>query len=223
MNHRHSVCALIGVLVLLSGCNVSDSGDGMKKINGSVHVHAGQPPAVAETVNGGIDIEAGAAVTVASTVNGGIQLGDHATADKLTTVNGGILIGSGAHVAGTATSVNGSVLLKDGADVLGKVANVNGKISLTTAHVGGGIKTVSGDIKIYGTSHVEGGITIEKSSGIIKFGNDTPRVEIGPGATVQGDLHFEREVKLYVSDRATIGTVSGATPIAFSGDTAPAG
>ena len=35
--------------------------------------------------------------------------------------------------------------------------------------------------------------------------------------------YFEREVKLYVSDRASIGPVTGATPIAFTGDTAPAG
>jgi hypothetical protein len=35
-------------------------------------------------------------------------------------------------------------------------------------------------------------------------------------------LRFEREVQLYVSDRATIGTVSGATPIPFSGDKPPA-
>jgi hypothetical protein len=40
---------------------------------------------------------------------------------------------------------------------------------------------------------------------------------------VQGDLRFEREVKLYVSDKETIGPVMGATPIPFAGDTAPAG
>jgi len=34
-------------------------------------------------------------------------------------------------------------------------------------------------------------------------------------------MHFHREVKLYVSDRATIGAVSGATPIPFSGDEPP--
>jgi len=48
-----------------------------------------------------------------------------------------------------------------------------------------------------------------------------PRIVIGPGATVQGDLRFERTVQLYVSDKATIGTVTGATAIAFSGDAPP--
>ena len=48
-------------------------------------------------------------------------------------------------------------------------------------------------------------------------------IEIGPGASVQGPLRFEGGVKRYVSDRATIGPVTGATPIPFSGDTPPAG
>lgn len=83
---------------------------------------------------------------------------------------------------------------------------------------------MNGSISIFGPSHVEGGIVVEKITGqVIHFGNDVPRIEIGPGASVQGPLRFEREVKLYVSDRATIGPVTGATPIPFSGDTPPAG
>jgi hypothetical protein len=38
---------------------------------------------------------------------------------------------------------------------------------------------------------------------------------------VQGTLQFKREVELYVSDSATIGTVDGATPQKFSGDQPP--
>jgi hypothetical protein len=82
---------------------------------------------------------------------------------------------------------------------------------------------VAGDIAIHGPSRVEGGILVEKSTNIVHFGSGVPRVEIGPGATVQGQLRFEREVKLYVSDKATIGPVAGATPIPFTGDSAPAG
>jgi hypothetical protein len=44
---------------------------------------------------------------------------------------------------------------------------------------------------------------------------------IGPGAAVKGTLRFKREVKLYVSDRATIGPVEGATAIKFTGDRPP--
>ncbi len=45
-----------------------------------------------------------------------------------------------------------------------------------------------------------------------------PRVVIGPEATVEGSLRFDQDVKLYVSDRAHIGPVSGAAPIYFSGE-----
>ena len=215
--------ALTGVLIVLAGCDGPDTGNELKKVNGSVHVAAGAAPQAAATVNGDIHIDDNAAVTEANTVNGGIQLGSNASASTLNTVNGGISVGSNSHVAKDAASVNGSVTLRDGADVLGNVSNVNGKIELSSAHVGGGIKTVAGDIAIHGPSHVDGGILVEKSTQLIHFGSGVPRVEIGPGATVQGELRFEREVKLYVSDKATIGPITGATPIPFTGDTAPAG
>ena len=44
------------------------------------------------------------------------------------------------------------------------------------------------------------------------------RLRNGPGAVVDGVLEFEHEVKLYVSESATIGEVKGATPVRFSGD-----
>ncbi len=116
--------------------------------------------------------------------------------------------------------MNGDLNLADGAEISGSLRNVNGKISLTNARVGGGIRTVNGDISIMGSSHVEGGIVVEKPSGL-SFDNKEPVITIGPGATVQGELRFERPVKLYVSDKATIGTVTGATPVPFTGDTPP--
>jgi len=222
---RPSACiafALLGVASVLGGCDRADDGNELQKVNGSVHVVAGKVPDAAGTVNGGIDIDDNAAVTAASTVNGSINLGAHATADTLKTVNGNITTGAGAHVAKQVESVNGALTLRDGAEVLGPLTNVNGKIQLTAAHVAGGIRTVNGNITIYGAARVEGGILVQKTSGIINFGNNVPRIEIGPGAIVQGDLRFEREVKLYVSDKATIGPVTGATPISFTGDTAPA-
>jgi hypothetical protein len=48
-----------------------------------------------------------------------------------------------------------------------------------------------------------------------------PRVVIGPGSVVTGTLRFERPVKLYVSERATIGNVVGATAVKFSGEHPP--
>jgi hypothetical protein len=213
--------AALAVVALLA-CSDSDNGDESTKVNGSIHVAAGKPPGAVATVNGSIHIDDNAAVTSASTVNGSVHLGDRATAKSLESVNGSITLGSGAHLSGAASSVNGELTLRDGADIVGSLSNVNGKITLNAAHVGGGIKTANGSISITGDSRVEGGIFVEKSStGLIQLGRDVPRIVIGPGATVQGELRFERTVQLYVSDKATVGTVVGTTPIPFSGDNPP--
>jgi DUF4097 and DUF4098 domain-containing protein YvlB len=212
--------AACAVILAFSGCDISFDGDGSNKVNGSVHVPVGKAPDDARTVNGSIRVDDNATVNSAATVNGGIHLGDHAAATSLKTVNGSISIGAGAHDSGGAGSVNGDLTLADGAEISGSLTNVNGKISLTAAHVGGGIRTANGDISIMGASHVEGGIVVEKTSGL-SFDNKEPVIIIGPGATVQGELRFERPVKLYVSDKATIGTVTGATPVPFTGDTPP--
>ena len=219
---RAAIFAAIALTAALAGCSESNDGDESTKINGSIHVAAGKQPGAVTTVNGSIHVDDNAAVTSASKVNGSVHLGDHATATSLTSVNGSITLATGAHVSGSASSVNGELILGDGAEVTGSLSNVNGKIGLTAAHVGGGIKTVNGNINISGASHVEGGILVEKPSGeLLQILHDVPRIVIGPGATVQGELRFERTVKLYVSDKATIGTVTGATPIPFTGDTPP--
>ena len=217
-------CApLLGFLIVtmaLFGCD--ESSDASSRVNGSVHVLAGRAAGTADTVNGGIDIDANAAVTSAKTVNGRIALGAHATADSLTTVNGDINVGAGAHVSGALDSVNGAIILGDGALVGGSLENVNGGIRLSAARIDGGITTVNGNIDIRGDSRVEHGIHVQKADhGLLHFDSSVPRIVIGPGATVSGELRFEREVKLYVSDRATVGTVTGATAIPFSGDSPP--
>ena len=108
-----------------------------------------------------------------------------------------------------------------GADVGGKLENVNGHIVLNAAHVAGGLRTVGGDIDISGASHVEGGIHVEKSNSWFNIETRKPRIVIGPGAVVQGELRFDREVQLYVSDQATVGPISGATAVKFSGEHPP--
>jgi DUF4097 and DUF4098 domain-containing protein YvlB len=209
-------------MLALSACGASNDGDESTKINGSIHVPAGKPPGAVATVNGSIHVDDNASITTAKTVNGSVHLGDHATATSLTNVNGSIVMGAGAHVSGGTTSVNGELTLGDGAEILGSLSNVNGKIILAGAHVGGGIKTVNGSVSITGASHVEGGILVEKPSGqFLQIVRDVPRIVIGPGATVQGELRFERPVQLFVSDKATIGTVTGATPMPFTGETPP--
>lgn len=218
----YRMIAGLAIILAVAGCDISIDGnaDGSTKVNGSVHIPAGKAPGEARTVNGSIRIDDNAAVTSATTVNGSVHLGAHATATALKTVNGSVTLDTGAHVSESAASVNGDLTLADGAEVSGHLVNVNGKISLNAAHVAGGIKTVSGNINIMGASHVEGGITVDKPSGIM-FNSEDPVIVIGPGATVQGDLRFERKVKLYVSDKATIGNVIGATPMPFTGNTPP--
>jgi len=226
MRHCDLAAALVVLAGALTGCDVS-GGDvtatqaGANTVNGSIHVPAGMHSANVGTVNGSIDIEDNAAVGAAGTVNGSIDMGAHATADSLETVNGAVALGAGAHVAGTVTTVNGAMHLQDGADVAGRAGNVNGHIVLAGAHVAGGLRTVGGDIDVTGTSRVEGGIVVEKSSGWFNFNSREPRIVIGPGAAVSGTLRFERDVRLYVSDKATIGPVMGATAIRFSGDRPP--
>jgi DUF4097 and DUF4098 domain-containing protein YvlB len=228
MRQQLFLAALIGVTTTFAGCDVG-GGDvtatqsGANTVNGSISVPAGLHSGSVNTVNGSIHIEDNASVQAANTVNGGISMGSRAEAASLSTVNGGVTINPGARVAGAVNTVNGGMTLKDGAEVGGQLSNVNGRIFLNAARVGGGLRTVDGDIDVSGASHVEGGILVEKPSSWFRFSSRKPRIVIGPGAVVQGDLRFEREVTLYVSDKATVGPISGATAVRFSGDAPPAG
>ncbi|MGE0582573.1 MAG: hypothetical protein AB7P31_10660 [Steroidobacteraceae bacterium] len=215
---RKLVLMLVPALAL-AGCIKFEGGE---HINGAVSVAAGHPAADASTVNGGIDLAANAAAKKIETVNGSINLGARAVADSAETVNGAITLGAGARVGGNVETVNGAITLHKGAEVAGNLENVNGRFDLEAAHVGGGIETFNGDISVGADSRVDGGIAVRKSKGFsISFTKDVPKVVIGPGAVVKGPLEFEREVTLYVSDRATIGPVTGASPIAFPGDLPP--
>lgn len=197
--------------------------EGGNHVNGSVSVAAGVAPADASTVNGAVELAADAIAKEVSTVNGSITLGDRAVADSAETVNGAVTIGADARVGGNVSTVNGALTLHRGAEVKGNLENVNGQITLDAARVGGGIETVAGSITVGADSRVDGGIAIRSTRGFsISFSNDVPVVIIGPGATVGGPLTFERQVKLFVSDRATTGAITGATPVAFSGEKPPA-
>jgi hypothetical protein len=206
-----------GLLVALSAC----ASDSYSTINGSVHVTAGRPAGAANTVNGSVTIDEGAEVDSVGTVNGGIHVGARATAKSLTTVNGSITVNEAAHTA-YIKSVNGSLTVNKGAEVDGGLTTVNGKIGVNAAHIAGRVSNVQGDISILGAARVDGGILVEKQRGFtISDHPRDPTIVIGPGAKVLGELKFERTVNLFVSDRATIGTVTGATAVAFSGDNPP--
>jgi hypothetical protein len=221
------VAVLLGLTLTVCGCDVGNSdvtatASGANAVNGSITVPAGLQTGTVDTVNGSIHIGDNASVGTASTVNGSISLGVKASADSVTTVNGGIHMDTGARVQRNATTVNGGFSLKDGSEITDVLSNVNGSIALHHAHVGGGIRSVDGNVEVLEGSHIEGGIVFKKSTGWFSmvFGS-TPRVVIGPGSTVDGELRFEREVELYVSDKATVGPIVGATKRVFSGDAPP--
>jgi hypothetical protein len=197
--------------------------DDLSKVNGSVHLDAGQHAGKVSTVNGAIHIGDNAVAEKASTVNGSVDMGDHAQVGAIDTTNGGVTVGQGGRVTGGIDTTNGTIRLSKGADVGGKAGNVNGSIFMDAAHVGGGLRTTNGDINVGANSRVEGGILVDKPGGWFNWNSNSrlPHVVIGPHAVVQGTLEFRREVVLQVSDSAQIGPVKGATPVKFSGD-APA-
>ena len=242
--YRVSLAALAAVTV----CGPALAADqGVSSVMTSINIDPGQRAGEVSDVNGSIHIGANAVVGHVNDVNGSVHLDQSATAVSLTTVNGSVHVGSGAHVTDSVRTVNGSITLESGADVAGplsavngsmtvsnghvggSVSNVNGVIRILTSHVGGDIAGVNGGIEIGPNSKVDGGLHIRRndSSGwfnwwnFLFFSRSPPRIVIGPGAVVSGPLVFEQEVKLYVSDRAHIGSIKGATAIRYSGDRPP--
>ncbi len=194
------------------------------KVNGSITAESGSTMGDLGTVNGSIRLEDTARAGDVETVNGSIRGGDEIAADDLATVNGSIRIGRRAAVAGGIETVNGSIFVDHGGRVGKDVATVNGAIGLVATEVGGDIETVTGDVTIGVDSHVRGGIRVHKPTSNwmpINISKRAPRIIVGPNAVVDGRLVFEREVVLYVHDSARIGEVSGATPVPYSGATAP--
>jgi len=201
----------------------AEEGD-ISKVNDSVHVDNGQHAGDVSSVNGSVHIGAGAVVRYTHTVNGSVNLEPQATADKVETVNGSIHLGEGVRIHGRVHTVNGGIRIADNAEVGGDLATVNGGIHVESAHVGGSIDTRAGGIDLGPNAHIGGGIKVEKDTSW-HFGfwdvNHPPEIIIRPGTVVKGTLHFERPVKLYVSDRATIGAVEGAEVHKFSGNNPP--
>jgi cytoskeletal protein CcmA (bactofilin family) len=211
---------LIMVVATAAGCGKGNND--AAPVDESTHVTATQQNGDVATVNGAISIDDNAKLGTAKTVNGDIYLGAHAMAASLATVNGAITADKGSRVSGEVTSVNGTLSLRDDSEVNGSLTNVNGKIVVTNAHVAGGITTVGGDVAVSGLARVDGGIWVKNLNlGVLPAGDRVPRVVIGPGATVRGEMRFEHKVKLFVSDRATVGSINGADAVKFSGDTPP--
>ncbi|MCP5093199.1 MAG: hypothetical protein GY949_19985 [Gammaproteobacteria bacterium] len=198
---------------------------GASSVNGSISV--GENAVVTgnvKTVNGTIRVDAGASIEKASTVNGSVRIAENVSSESLSTVNGSVKVGPTASVAGDVEAVNGRITIEKGGTVSGNVGNVNGQIGLAGAEVGGNLKTVNGDIDLDEGSVVKGDLVVEKNSGWGwgKSKRRKPRIVIGPGSRVEGTIVLEREVKLFISDSATVGGVEGEMSmddaVRFSGD-----
>ena len=210
------------VLTMYAALGVAWAASETSRVMGSIEVAAGEHTGDLSTVNGSVQVGDNAVVGRAKTVNGSIELGSHASAAELSTVNGSIQLQEGVQVDGDVHTVNGQLSLENGADVRGSLRNVNGRIRVAAAHVGGGIETVTGSMELGPNARVEGGIHVQKDTGYHGSDHPPPRVVVGPGSVIGGTLNFERPVRLYVSDRATIGPVQGATAVRFSGEQPPA-
>lgn len=233
---RH-VLTLVLVLLVTPALAAED----ISRVNGGIELSAGQQARNLSTVNGGIRIGSDAQFNDADTVNGGIRAGDRIQGRDLSTVNGAITVGEQAQVRGLATvngdihagpglraaddvgTVSGSIFIDRGGRIDGGVSTVSGGIGLVATEVTGNVETVSGDMTIGVDSHVHGQLRVRKpGTSWIRFGIDRPpRIVIGPGAVVDGEVIIEREVKLYVHETARTGPISGATAVPFSTARAP--
>jgi DUF4097 and DUF4098 domain-containing protein YvlB len=222
MIRRQRLVFVLIFLTVSAALGVAWAAGETSKVMGSIDIAAGEHAGDVSTVNGSIHIGDNAVVERAHTVNGSISVEPHASAAELKTVNGSIHLQESVRVSGDVQTVNGKVTLDDGADVTGHLRNVSGLIRVAAAHVGGSIDTVTGGIDLAPSARVDGGIHVQKDSGWSDSVSQTPpRVVVGPGSVVGGTLNFERPVNLYVSDRATIGAVQGATPVRYSGERPP--
>jgi hypothetical protein len=228
----------IGLLVMLMavpalGATINKSikieaggeSDGATSVNGSITI--GEDAVVSgdvQTVNGSIRVDSGARIEDASTVNGGVRVADGVQTDDLSTVNGSIKVAESVTVDGEIEAVNGRISVENGSSVVDDVGNVNGKITLTGAEIGGDVSTVTGDIDVVGGSVVNGNLIVEKpnSWGFGRKKTRKPRIVIGPGSIVKGNIELEHKVDLFISETAEVGGVTGVMSlddaVRFSGD-----
>ncbi len=215
---RSGARLLLAILGVSAACQLAH-GSETSKVMGSIEVAAGEHAGDLSTVNGSIHVHESAVVGSAHAVNGSISLDAHARAAELISINGPIELAQHTKVTGNVHTVNGRLTLADGAEVGGSLENVNGAIRVAAARVGGGIETVSGNIELGPRAHIDGGLHVRTPGGFFGSGaQHVPRILIAPGSVVGGTLEFERPVELYVSDKATIGPVQGATAVRYSGE-----
>lgn len=192
-------------------------------VNGSITVGANSAVGDLSTVNGSIKISSGTSVGSAETVNGSINFTDGVKAQSAETVNGSIRLGTNCEVEEDVETVNGSIIAESGCEVEGNYETVNGKLKAINTEIHGNVKAVNGKILLLDGTHVHDDVIIEKSKG---FFNSTkskkPVVVLGKDVVVDGDLIFEKPVKLYIHDTAKYDDdFENAEVIKYSGSEEP--
>jgi hypothetical protein len=206
---RATVLTILLSASLLSCAPGSNDGQDISRTDSSIHVADGEHAGDLHSVNGSIEAGNHAVVAVVKTVNGSVRLGDDCRAKSLSTVNGTVNVGKRTIVDGDAMSVNGRISLFEDTVVRGTVKNINDGIVVgPRAHVGGKIVSSNSDIALQEDSRVDGGIRVKEEHSNM---NRRPLITIGPGAKVDGELVFERDVELRVHTTAKIGKVTGAS------------
>lgn len=198
---------------------------GESTINGSISV--GRDATVTgelKTVNGSIRIEESARIEDAGTVNGSLRLANGVSAQDISSVNGTVELGENVVIDGRISVVNGRIAVGAGSQISEDVSNVNGEIQVEGTTIGGDLATVNGAVTLTGNSVLRGDLIVEKPDSR-QWGRREkrkPRVVIGPGVRVHGEIELEREVELYISESAEIGGVTGVMTfdqaIRFSGE-----
>jgi len=217
---------LLVMLIITPACaldlnksiSVADGAEsnGESTVNGSISVGEGATiDGSLETVNGTIRVDENSKVGDTQTVNGSIRIASGVTADDVSSVNGSIRLGENVTIDGEIEVVNGKISLDKGTVVSEGVSNVNGEISLSGAEIGGDLSTVNGDVSLSDKSTLRGDLIVEKPGG---WGWDKnkrePKIIIGPGSKVLGDIELEREVELFISESAEVGEVTGVMTLA---------
>ncbi|MGH8222354.1 MAG: hypothetical protein ACREQZ_05215 [Woeseiaceae bacterium] len=196
---------------------------GESSINGSISVGANAVVSgTLETVNGAIRVADGARVADLQTVNGSIKLGAGVQTGDISGVNGAIRLGGNAVVGGEISVVNGKIEIGAGSRVARNVGNVNGELEIRGTEIGGDLSTINGDVLLTDRSLLKGDLVVERPRGGGWHQKRKPRIVIGPGSAVSGEIRVEREVELFIHDSATVGGVSGEMSldkaVRFSGD-----
>lgn len=223
------VCAILvaAVAAVAAGCNGAVSEDirvlagttshaGAISVNGDVLVaeHVAAGGGAFRTVNGDIHIGAGAQVDACTSVHGRITVGEGARTGPLEAVNGDLAVARAALVNGPINLVNGRVSIEDDVRVVGGVGTVNGEIKIRGSVVGGDVVNYNGAITLTEGTEVLGDVIVRDTVGV--NGQRVPRVVIGPNSVVAGRLVFERPVRLYIHETATVADTGGFASATFS-------